>query len=154
MPAVDALDPRSRRTLLELLACMAAADGEISDEERTALRGAEVALGAEKGAWPSVPALEEIPVGHLDARGRTSAFAAAAWMRLADGLLARGEHELLERLRARLGLPEDTARFLERLAQWVRTSTGDRAPHRELDLLLTEAARRLALVERRRRTAA
>jgi uncharacterized tellurite resistance protein B-like protein len=155
MAAIDALAPRARGALLELLACMAGADGEIGDEERAALRGAAVALGCHDApGWPSVPALHEVDLSPLDGRARLLAYAAAAWMMLADGIRWRRESDALEALRERLSLPTSSARFLERHARWVRTSTGDLPAHRELDLLLIEAARRLTLVEARGRTAA
>lgn len=153
MPAIDTMDLSARRTLLELLACMAGADGHLCSEERHALRGAEVALGSESIAWPTTPRLSEIPVRHLDLRSRMLAYAAVVWMMLADGIRMRRESDLLEALRVRLSLPPSAARFLERHARWVRTSTGDLPPHREFDLLLDEAARRLSLVEAYRRAA-
>ena len=154
MPAIDTLDPRARRTLVELLACVAGADGDVSAEERASLRGAQIALGLEPVEWPTVPSLDEIALGTLEPRARLLAYAAAAWMTLADAIQTRHETELLASLRARLDVPAPTAAFLERHARWIRTEDEDRPPHRELDRLLTETARRLALVEARQAAAA
>ena len=152
MTALMTLEPDARRSVLGLLACMAGADGDVSDEEREALRGAELALGLPEGSCLTVPTLDEIPLSHLDRKSRLLAYAGAVWMMLADGLTLRGESSLLADLAERLHVGPDMARFLGSFARWVRTET-DLPWHREAELLFTEAARRLARLEAHRRAA-
>ncbi|MFK7985579.1 MAG: hypothetical protein AB8I08_06070 [Sandaracinaceae bacterium] len=141
MPAIDVLNPASRHLLLEMLRCVAR---ESTEDE--AIRGAEIALGVVDTPARSLP---ELPLSGLAARDRMLFYAAAVWMTLADGVRVRAETALLEVLRTQLRLDGETALFLERQSRWVRTSTGDLSPHRELDLLLTETARRLSQIEAR-----
>lgn len=141
MPAIDVLNPASRHLLLETLRCVAR---ESTEDE--AIRGAEIALGVTD--TPSRP-LPVLPLSGLSTRDRMLFYAAAVWMTLADGFRVRAETALLEVLRTQLRLDRATARFLERQARWVRTSTGDRPAHRELDLLLVETARRLTQIQAR-----
>ncbi len=69
-------------------------------------------------------------------------------MALADGVQFRAESLALECLRQHLRLDRETARVLASLARWVRT-TEDLPWHRELDVLLVQAAHRIDLLERR-----
>jgi uncharacterized tellurite resistance protein B-like protein len=149
MPALDALDPDARGAVLAIAACMAGADGWVSEEEKGALRGLAVALG--EGAAPEATdvALDALDLDHLGPKDRMLAYAAAAWMMLADGIRARSESELLARVGRRLGIARSTAHFLAAHAHWVRADT-DLPWHREADLLLTEAARRILMIEARR----
>jgi hypothetical protein len=150
MPAIDALDPRARTTLLEVLACIARADGSVSEEERAAYRGAAIAVGAsDAGSLPEVGAdLGSISTSHLAPRDARLTYCAAAWMVLADALVLRGESRSLAALSEILAIDPETARFLSAHARWVRTST-ELPWHREIDLLISEAARRLDKIDRR-----
>lgn len=152
MPAVDVLAPAARRTLIDVLACMASADGEIVDEEQSALRGACVALGFPELAPPDLADLGAVPLAQLDAREAMLTYCAAVWIVLADAIQLGSESRSLELLRRRLRIDEETARLLASHARWIRTST-DRPWHRELDLLLTELARRLDKIRTHRRAA-
>jgi hypothetical protein len=154
MPAVDVLSLDARRSLLEVLACMSAADGIVGDVERDAFRGACVALGMPEHALPEVLAqapadLGAVPLAHLTARESMLTYCAAAWMVLADAVQLESESRSLELLRERLHIEPETARFLAAHARWVRTST-DRPWHRELDHLISELARRVDKIEAHR----
>lgn len=141
MAAMDVLGTGARHALIEVLDSIVSADGEVSDVEAAALRGAAVALGQPDGS-------QAIPLALLTAREVMLVYCAAAWIALADGLLLRAESRALEALREELRLDPETARMLAAHARWVRTST-ERPWHRELDLLLTELARRLDKLEAR-----
>ncbi|MBZ0121694.1 MAG: TerB family tellurite resistance protein [Sandaracinaceae bacterium] len=152
MPALLTLTPAARRTFLRILAAVAAADGEVSPEEQSALRGAQIALGLTDEPLPARPRLDQLDTAILSPRERMLVMTAAVWMALADGIRRRTESELLARLRDRLGLDPEDARFMAAHARWVRTST-DLPWHRELDVLLTEAAKRITQMERARAAA-
>ncbi len=139
MSALEVLSPSARRTLLDVLARMSAADGEVSTEEREAYLGACAAL-----ALPESPSreLEALPLAALTAREARLVYCAAAWMALADAIRRQSESRSLEQLRDLLGITPEMARLLDAHARWVRTST-DRSWRREADLLLTELDRRL-----------
>ena len=147
MSAIDVLDPSARRLLFEVLRCVARVSGP-SDAEDDALRGAEVALGCPTPVDAPPPrALAEVPLRALPRRERMLFYVAAVWMTLVDGVRIRAETALLDVLAGQLNLSAPDTRFLARQARWARTSTGDEPAHRELDLLLTETARRLARIE-------
>jgi tellurite resistance protein len=121
MSAIDALATDARRTLLQVLACMVSADGEVTDEERAAFRGAAIALGE-----PDVQLEDgerELPRLALTPREAMLVYSAAHWMAFADAVQLRDESRLLERLRAALRIDADTARLLSAHARWVRTSS-------------------------------
>ena len=149
MTSLDILSPEARRAIFALMWRMARADGLLARDELAALAGARLAFGLLGDRAP--PPLELVP-DRLSTRERLLAYAAVAWLALADGIQARAETRLLEELRARFALGRETAAFLEGHARWVRSST-ELPWHRELDFLLTEAARRVDLVLRHRRAA-
>lgn len=149
MPALDALDPEAKRAVMAIAACMASADGWVSEEEEGALRGLAIALGESEAPDDAEVTLDRIELAHLGPQDRMLAYAAAAWMMLADGIRARSESEMLVRVQKRLLLAPSTARFLAAHAHWVRADT-DLPWHREADLLLSEAARRILTIEARR----
>lgn len=145
MPAIDVLSPEARRTLLDVLASVAAADGVVADDEHCAFRGACIALGQPQRRLEALD-LDRVALGALTPREVMLTYSAAAWMALADGVQLRAESLILERLRARLRLDRDTARVLAKHARWVRAST-DLPWHRELEHLLVHGARRLDQLE-------
>lgn len=153
MPAVDVLSFAARRTLLEVLACISSADGEVGDDERDALRGAAVAFGMPELSGDELAAmcadLATIPLAQLEPREAMLTYCAAAWMALADAIQRQSESRSLELLRQRLRIDPETARLLAAHARWVRTST-ERPWHREIDHLLSELARRLDKIQARR----
>ena len=149
MPALDALDPEAKRALLAIAACMAGADGVVSEEEESALHGLAIALGETEVPEPAAAGFDGLDLAALGPQERMLAYVAAAWMMLADGIRVRSESELLLRVGKRLRIAPTTAHFLTAHAHWVRADT-DLPWHREADLLLTEAARRILSIEARR----
>jgi uncharacterized membrane protein YebE (DUF533 family) len=143
MPAIDVLSEAARRALLRVLACAAAADGDVTAEEIAALRGAQIALGLVGEGLPlDSLLLSRIDVSVLSSREKMLVYAAAAWMALADGVRTNSESQFLEQLRARLGLDRETAGFMAAHARWTRAST-DLTWHRELEALVVQGARRI-----------
>lgn len=152
MTALDVLAPRARRVVLDVLACIIEADGEISSDEARAFRGACVALGMPEHTL-ATGTLDEVPVEELSPREAMLTFSAACWMVLADGVQLRAESIMLDALRHRLRLDGETARLLAAHARWIRASA-ETPWHREVDLLLTEAARKLDQIQARAACAA
>lgn len=152
MPALDALSPSARRTMLDVLACMVSADGEISEEERDAFRGAAIAMGLPEAELEREAELDVAWLKQLKPREAMLVYCAAQWMALADAVQLREESRFLSRIRRALRIDTATARFLCAHARWVRTSS-DVAWHREIDVLITEAARRIEKIEARARAA-
>jgi hypothetical protein len=151
MTALDALGPDARRTMLGVLACVVHADGDVSDEERAAFRGAAIALG-EPTAELDDP-MEMGPLRALSPREAMLVYCAAQWMALADAIQLKDESELLERLRSALRIDAETARVLASHARWVRTSS-ELPWYRELDALIMQATHKLDQLEARSRSAA
>ncbi len=145
MGAIDVLGPDARRTLLGVLACVVRADGTIGEDERAAFRGACIALGLPDEPLAGI-ILDALDLERVSRRDAMLIYCAAYWMALADAVRLREESRFLARLAQRLNIESDTARFLAAHARWVRTST-ELAWHREFDLLLHEAALRLARLE-------
>jgi hypothetical protein len=148
MPAIDVIGPQGRRTLLDVLAWMAASEGSVADEEHGAFRGACIALGEpERGIDEAARLPSALP---MSSREVMLTYCAAAWMALADGVQLRAESLALERLRRHLRLDFETARVLASHARWVRASV-ELPWHRELDVLLVEAVQRIEQLERHAR---
>lgn len=150
MGAIDAIGSEARRAVLEVMITMAWADRRLEPEERQAAHAAAISLGlvlpADRGVTcvdrPPV-SLEELDVSSLRPRDRELVYLCAAWMAVADAVEEPEERDLLARLRARLGLAEERARWLEQRAMELRKqqSVARTTWCRSFDTLVVEAAR-------------
>jgi hypothetical protein len=152
MPALDAISPSARRTMLDVLACMVGVDGEISDEERGAFRGAAIALGLPDAEIERGSELDIEWLRQLKPRESMLVYCAAQWIALADAVQLRDESRLLTRIRHAMRIDAGTARLLAAHARWVRM-VSELSWHREADVLISEAARRIEKLEAHARAA-
>lgn len=153
MGAIDAIGIEARTVLLEVMMSVAWADRELAPEERQAAQAAAMSMGlvlpgdrdrTSPERRPVPP--EELDVTPLKARDRDLVYLCAAWMAMADAVEDPEETELLARLRAKLEVSEDRAKWLMSRAKDLREAqTVTQATWwRSFDKLVIDAARALS----------
>jgi len=153
MGAIDAIGIDARTVLLEVMMSVAWADRELAPEERQAAQAASMSMGlvlpgdrdlTSPDRRPVPP--EELDVAPLKERDRDLVYLCAAWMAMADTVEDPEETELLARLRAKLEVSEDRAKWLMARAKDLRqVQTATKATWwRSFDKLVIEAARALS----------
>lgn len=152
MGAIDAIGIEARQVLLEVMMSVAWADRELAPEERQAAQAAAMSMGlvlpgdrdlTSPDRRPAPP--EELDITGLRDRDCELVYLCAAWMAIADTVEDPEETELLVRLRAKLGLAEDRARWLEARAVELRATQSETHATwwRSFDKLVVDAARAL-----------
>jgi aspartate ammonia-lyase len=152
MGALDAIGIEARQVLFEVMMSVAWADRELAPEERQAAQAAAVTIGlvlpgdrdlTSFDRRPVPP--EELDVSTLHGRDRELVYLCAAWMAIADTVEEPEETELLVRLRAKLSLGDERARWLTARAKQLRdTQVATKATWwRSFDKLIVDAARAL-----------
>jgi len=152
MSAIDAIGIEARQVLLEVMMSVAWADRELAPEERQAANAAALALGLVNPGERDIVSperrpipIEDIDVTGLKERDRDLVFLCAAWMAMADTIEQTEETDMLVRLRAKLAVGDERARWLKARAVDLRAKqTVERASWwRAFDRLVVEAARAL-----------
>lgn len=138
------MDPTTR-VILDLLASVLWADGRADAGEVAAARAVGRVLHAPEhvaGAVLGAPPAEELDVSILSPADARLAYAAAAWMAIADGARCGAEEDTLVLLQRRLGLDDQDVQTLEHLADAVRKASS-RPPSAAEFEALERAVRRL-----------
>ncbi|MDQ3037378.1 MAG: hypothetical protein M3Y87_33595 [Myxococcota bacterium] len=152
MGAIDAIGIEARQVLLEVMMSVAWADRELAPEERQAAQAAAMSMGlvlpgdrdlTSPERRPVPP--EELDIAGLRGRDCELVYLCAAWMAMADTVEEPEETELLVRVRVKLGVDEERARWLGARAIELRESQSQTHATwwRSFDKLVVDAARAL-----------
>ncbi len=152
MSAIDAIGEPAKRTVFEVLVCMAWADHKVDADERAAVHAVAMSLGLpetggalDEAVRQGTRSLDILPLESLTARDGELAYLCAAWMALADLDEVRSERKLLEQLRLRLRIAPPRAEWLHAHATTLRRQTPATTSFwREFETLVVSAARALA----------
>lgn len=142
------LSPTARGLLLPMLAQISWADGHVSLAERSAARGAALAVGAVDpmdrrcaSLLPRDAAVDASGLAALPTLERQLLVACAAWLALADGVETPSETAALYRLATAAKLSRAAATRLAGTARWIRAYAPARLTWRqEADRLLRTCA--------------
>lgn len=156
MSAIDAIGEAAKRTVFEVLVCMAWADHKLDAEERAAAQAVAMSLGLpetggalDEAVRHGTRSLDTLPLESLSTRDGELTYLCAAWMSLADHDEARSERKLLEQLRLRLQIAPSRAEWLRAHAAKLRAQSTAPSFWREFETLVVTAARALARGEAR-----